>query len=158
MDELISKLRSQVGETQKEVQESSQSDVVVLKNENEIHDLTTSQSDLLPKNRFKLDFDILRKYRPEKSMKIVDLKECDSFKIDEPVWAIIKSIECFKGLNGCVYRWEIIDESGVIFGSSNVADQNVSVGSVVCLCNFSIWKFGGNHLNIVSRNIKQVIN
>lgn len=168
MDELISKLRSQVTQTQKD---DSEDDITIVNNEislvnNEItiikndtvQELTTSQSDVITKNRFKLDFDLLRRYRPAESMKVSDLKECDLFKVNESLWAIVKSIESFKGLNGNVYRWEIIDETGVIFGSSNVNDQNISVGCIVCLEGFSIWKHGGNHLNIVSRNIKKVIN
>lgn len=157
MDELISKLRSQVSETQRNDSDSSQNEVIVVKND-PIQELTTSQSDSVPKNRFKLDFDLLRKYRSAESVRIADLKEWDSFKVDGHIWAIIKSIESFKGLNSSVYRWEIIDETGVIFGSSNVTDQNITIGCVVCMEGVSIWKCGGNHLNIVSKNIKRIIN
>ncbi|ELA41480.1 uncharacterized protein VICG_01464 [Vittaforma corneae ATCC 50505] len=165
MDELIAKLRSQVSETQKNVQtDNSQTqsslndDVLVIKNENELPEITTSQSDILPKNRFKLDFDILKKYRGENSMKISELKLCDLLKIDGPVWAIVKSIESYKGINGCVHKWELMDESGVIFASSIVSDQSISVGSIICISDFSVWNMGGNHLNIVDRNIKRILN
>ncbi|KAM0680949.1 hypothetical protein GINT2_000731 [Glugoides intestinalis] len=161
MDELISKLRSQVAGTQKELesqQNSTQEDCLVIKEDNELQEITTSQSDMIQKNRFKLDFDILKKHRKASDIKIGDVKECDSFKIDGPLWAIIKSIEVFKGIYSNVFKWELIDDTGMIFASSNVSDQTITVGSLVCLTDFSLWKTGGNHINVVDRNVKSVVN
>lgn len=161
MDDLISKLRSQVSNTQAPVASqpaSSQSDVHVVKNEAELLDPTTSQCDVMVKNRFKLDFDILRKYREEDAMMISDVKECEKFKFDGSIWAIVKSIEVFKGIESNVCKWELIDETGIIFASANVNDQSVTVGAVVCISDFSFWKISGNHLNITERNIKKIIN
>lgn len=162
MDELIAKLRSQVPETSTQPDNSqappSLDDVLVVKNEKDFYEISTSQSDFLPRNRFKLDFDILKKYRDGRSMKVSELKFCSFLKVDVPVWAIVKSIESYKGMSGNVYRWELMDESGVIFASSVVSDPNISVGSVICISDFSIWSIGGNHLNIVDRNIKKIVN
>lgn len=164
MDELIAKMRSQI--TQRNTQmasESSQSELIVLKDE--IVDVNTSQSEIFTKNRFKLDFDSLRKYRDAEDtgcvgtpIKISEVKDSDSFKIEGPLWVIIKSIESYKGVETNVYKWEVCDESGVISGSSTVFDNEITVGTIICLKNFSIWKLGGNHLNIVKRNIKKIIN
>lgn len=153
MDELIAKMRSQVAQTQQETSISaSNEDILVIK------EITTSQSDAIPKNRFKLDFDALKRHRSSENMKISEVKESDSLKIDGPLWAIIKSIETFKGIESNVYRWELCDESGVIFGSSVVFDGEISVGTIVCLKNFSVWRINGNHLNIVQRNIEKIVN
>lgn len=161
MDELISKLRSQVSGTQKEPesqQPTTQEDVLILKEDNELQEITTSQSDMLQKNRFKLDFDVLKKYRKADDITIAEVKEYDSFKMDGSLWAIIKSIEIFKGIYSNVFKWELIDETGMIFASSNVSEQTITVGSVVCLTDFSLWKTGGNHINVVDRNVKRIIN
>lgn len=159
MDELIAKLRSQCSKTQN-ITDSQQSTVnpVASQNDSQILEITTSQSELLPKNRFKLDFDILKKYRGASSIKILELKSSNLLKITESVWALVKSIETFKGINGNVYKWELIDETGVIFASSIVANQEICVGSVICISGFSIWKINGNHLNIIDQNVVKVLN
>jgi hypothetical protein len=130
-------------------------------NFNEIKDeITTSQCEIL---KFKLDFDLLKKNRKLEPLRISEVKESDFNKIDGPLWAIIKSIETFKGNNSNVFKWELCDETGVIFGSSIVGSSiggfkdEISIGSIVKLTNFSIWKTNGNHLNIVERNIAKVI-
>jgi len=155
MDELIAKLRSQPGESQKPP-DASQDDVPVLREDVLPLEISTSQSEALPTNRFKLDLNVLRKHRHEDAMRISEVKASDLLKISGPVWAIVKSIESYKGLTGCVYKWELMDESGVIFASSTVSDQNIAIGSVVCIADFSVWSQGGNHLNIVERNIKGI--
>lgn len=171
MDELIAKMRSQITQvnTQKST-ESSQDSVIVVKDE--IGEINTSQSEILVRNRFKLDFDSLRKYRDGKleesenksslnnsnSIKISEIKDSDALKIEGTLWAIVKSKESYKGVETNVYQWELCDESGVIFGSSLEIDNEITIGTILCLKNFSIWRINGTHLNIVRKNIVKIVN
>lgn len=158
MDELIAKLRSQATETQRAQEIPSTNDMVITKECEMLNEATTSQADTPKATRFKLDFDVLRKHRESNAMRISEVKSSDLLKIEGPLWAIIKSIESYKGVTGCVYKWELIDESGVIFASSVVSVPNITVGSVISISDFSIWRLSGNHLNILERNIREVLN
>lgn len=158
MDELISKLRSQVAATQKGTPEASPNEVQKSDEDVMLYEINTSQAEMLPKSRFRLDFDVLKKYRKDDAMKIFELKSYEALKVDGPVWAIVKSIESFRGMNDTVCKLELIDETGVIFASSTAVDSNIGVGSIICISDFSIWTANENHLNIVERNIKKVVN
>lgn len=152
MDELLSKLRSQASSQKLSTQQEDD-----IPESKDLPEITTSQSEGLRCNRFRLDFDFLRSHRTGEFVSVADVRESELFRLDGPLWAMVKSIEMFRGTSKPVYRWELCDETGVIFGSSTVGDPTVTVGSVVCLANFSLWKFEGNHLNIVERNIRSVI-
>ena len=169
MDELIAKMRSQITQKNSQIISESSQDGPIIVLKDDIIDINTSQSEIIAKNRFKLDFDSLRKYRDcdiseqesqckDIPVKIIEVKESDCFKIAGHLWAIVKSIENYKGIENNVYKWELCDETGVISGSSSVYDSEISVGTIICLKNFSIWRINGNHLNIVKKNIKEIVN
>lgn len=130
----------------------------ILNENKEIFEITTSQSEELIHNRFKLDFEYLKEKRTDNFITVSYVKTFEGNKIDNILWGIIKSIEIYKGISSTVYKWEICDETGVIYGSSLVDDTEVTVGSIVCLEDFSLWKIDSNHINIVRRNLKKVIN
>lgn len=164
MDELISKLRSQ--STQKQTSriasQDSLNDVEGCTEKDaqavaEAFEITTSQSENIQQSRFKLDFDCLKRQRIGSFLTVSEVKTSDLWKITVPLWVIVKSVEVFKGHRSSVYRWEVCDETGSIYGSSIVEDTKVKVGNIVCLYDFSLWKIEGNHLNIVERNIKKII-
>lgn len=162
MDELLSKLRSQVPPSQKPLEEHSSDDADQMSDSTEIPanngclEITTSQSENPCCSRLRLDFDFLRRHRDSNSISVADVKETELLRLDGPLWAVVKSMETFRDARKPVYRWELCDETGIIFGSSIVGDPTVTVGCVVCLVDFSLWKTGGNHLNIVERNIRSV--
>jgi len=117
----------------------------------EIH---TSQSDVMNYNGFKLDFTELQKNRPGGSPRVEDLKNFGEYKIEDEIYLMVKEIELF--VEG-VYRVELCDETGVIEGSSTVGENEMRIGSLVCLREVSLWKIRGNHLNIVRENVKRVV-
>lgn len=161
MDDLLSKLRSQVSqktETAIHTQKESTSFIKIGEGEaKEIFEINTSESEELSNHRFKLDFDNLKKTRTGNFVTVNHVKDSEENRINGTMWGIIKSIEMFKGISCSVYRWEICDETGCIHGSSLIDDKEVTVGNIVCLENFALWKIESNHVNIVRRNLKRVI-
>lgn len=152
MDDLLSKLRSQpTQKPKKQVENTKTKDEPT----REV-DITTSQSDNIQLNRFKLDFDFLKKNRTGEFITVAQVKTSELYKIDDKLWGIIKSIEVFKGSKTLVYKWEICDETGVIYGSS-IVGESVCVGNIICINDFSLWKVNGNHINITDRNILQIL-
>lgn len=147
MDDLISKLRSQ--STQRNKKEETVEDHSEIPN-------SQSESDVL--GRFRLDFDVLKKNRINDFIMIEDVLKSSEFRIEKELWAIVKSVETYKGVSIPVYKWELCDETGIIYGSSLVGDTIVRVGNIVCLKDFALWKSEeNNHLNIVERNLKKTI-
>ncbi|KAI5169477.1 hypothetical protein PAEPH01_0749 [Pancytospora epiphaga] len=123
----------------------------------EVFNLATSQIERSG-SRFQLDFDLLRKHREEdpehKYITAAEVRITPLYKIDRYFFSILKSVELF----GCgVHKWELWDETGIVFGSALVQDGTASIGDIVCLSNSSLWKIDGNHLNIVDSNIIKVI-
>lgn len=118
------------------------------------YEITTSQSENPRGASFRLDFDLLASHKTPDSVSAAEIRLMPGYKVERPFYALLKSVEIF---GGGVALWELCDETGVIFGSADARDGAVHVGDIVCLSNCSLWKAGGNHLNIVSANIKKAM-
>ncbi|KAI4291574.1 hypothetical protein PAPHI01_0848 [Pancytospora philotis] len=90
----------------------------------------------------------------EEYITAAEIRRLPLYRIDRPFYAILKSVECY-GADVC--RWELCDETGVVFGSTCAREEAAAIGDVVCLSRCSLWKIKENHLNIAQSNIVKVI-
>ncbi|ADM11738.1 uncharacterized protein Eint_061330 [Encephalitozoon intestinalis ATCC 50506] len=126
--------------------------------EEDIHELTSSQVST-PLHIMKLDFNVLKQIRREiqAKMDIDEIKKSKKYKVEGEFTGIIKKLDMFGGDVACL---ELVDESDSIYGSCSqrVVDEfGLKVGAIIVLSNCSLWKINGNHLNIVSENIRKAV-
>lgn len=167
MDELISKLRSSQrtspGDTQRGVGEGDVSPAEHVtkfvrrpeeeESEGVAEEVVASQHETGGPG-FKLDFDYLARHREPGSAHIEDVLRMPGYKMESPLCVFVKSTDVF---GDGLARWELCDETGVVYGTSAVSMDRVTVGDIVCLENCSLWKFEENHLNVVDENVKRVV-
>ena len=121
--------------------------------EESVFDIHTLQFDMLRKSRFKLDFQRLYYYRGDDFITVSEIKKITEYKIHKPFYGLVKSVELF---GEDVYKWELCDDTGIIYASAYVNEDTVKVGDGIQLVDCSIWHFSDNHLNIVYDNIKEI--